>query len=516
MYLEKGSTCRPTESNLTADITKFKLRDTFVCDFLCRRNLLSFILCLNLNEGYQKFIMRVGCVICGDLFVVSDDISATPCGHTFHAVCLIQWIERSKSCPQCRHKVTQKSILKLFFDSSSSSDTQVDPDTLQFQIDNMKFQIRLKEQEIIKLKEDNSCISKRNSDLREEYKTLERKLKDKETTNMALKTQLKYLDELKIKADRAEEKSKILKSQLSVLQDVQLIVSGTNEDVEVMLMSHADSGDSARSLATFCSFLKREMSKAVDDKKRIRNLNLTLKSDMKDLQSSYNTVSEKLDTYEQVNKQLQDDILSLELDNQSLRKKIGRLEEAIASPSGNVKNSALHRLIAESPAPEKLKRPLSSHSDEDDIIATPEIVRQMALMENLDDSIEYIGTSKQPNIIPSTKKIALPGRKPFAVTSMSHSHRLSHDIFAKRKASSLIHGKSQSTTEAVLHDDIGYDGLGGHHKVCEFPIPKPAVFVPKKASCKKSSQTTLKIVSNSGGKVQKTTLRDFFQNTFDD
>lgn len=58
-------------------------------------------------------------------------------------------------------------------------------------------------------------------------------------------------------------------------------------------------------------------------------------------------------------------------------------------------------------------------------------------------------------------------------------------------------------------DLIGYDGMGGHHKVDEFPKPKP-VYLKKK--------TGIKVVTKggSGGRVQSTTIKNFFQNTFDD
>lgn len=47
-------------------------------------------------------------------------------------------LSRSKSCPQCRHKATEKSLVKLFFDSGGADTSHVDPDTLQHQIDSLK------------------------------------------------------------------------------------------------------------------------------------------------------------------------------------------------------------------------------------------------------------------------------------------------------------------------------------------------------------------------------------------
>uniref|UniRef100_A0A182I6W6 Uncharacterized protein n=1 Tax=Anopheles arabiensis TaxID=7173 RepID=A0A182I6W6_ANOAR len=40
------------------------------------------------------------CPICWEL--LSKDVCITCCGHIFHADCLLQWFECSKTCPQCR------------------------------------------------------------------------------------------------------------------------------------------------------------------------------------------------------------------------------------------------------------------------------------------------------------------------------------------------------------------------------------------------------------------------------
>lgn len=39
-------------------------------------------------------MLNLNCVICAELFVASDDVRATNCGHMFHIACLKQWMER--------------------------------------------------------------------------------------------------------------------------------------------------------------------------------------------------------------------------------------------------------------------------------------------------------------------------------------------------------------------------------------------------------------------------------------
>ncbi|XP_027234444.2 E3 ubiquitin-protein ligase TRAIP [Penaeus vannamei] len=465
--------------------------------------------------------MRAACVICGDLFIHTDDISATPCGHTFHTVCLIQWIERSKSCPQCRHKATEKSLVKLFFDSGGADTSHVDPDTLQHQIDSLKFQIRLKEQEMKNFKDNSETLTKQNKGLREECKTITSQLHAKDTTIMALKSQLQFMDRITKEAQKAKEEAKKLREQLRVLQNVESIVSGTNDDVEAMLVSYSNNPDSTRALATFCSILKKEMNKTVDDKRRFRDEATSLRNKLREVKHSYNIASNELTTVQQTNKNLQDDVMSLEKENKSLMKKMEALQQAIVSPSGDVKNSALHRLIAESPAPADLKRPRLSSPDEEDLMITPEVVRKMSRSEQVtppDESFEIVGSqdSTTPPMKGSPSKskfvfqiVLFPGRRPLAVTTnISNKSKQHHNIFAKNKPTLQNIGMSSQLNSQGSGTQIGYDGLGGHHKVDEFPKPRPVLLKKK----------SVKVVTKGGSaaRVQSTTLKNFFQNTFDD
>ncbi|KAK3879756.1 hypothetical protein Pcinc_015700 [Petrolisthes cinctipes] len=445
--------------------------------------------------------MRVGCVICGDLFVPSEDISATPCGHTFHSICLIQWIERSKSCPQCRHKATLKSLVKLFFDTSSADNGEQDPDTLQQQLDGQKFQVRLKDQEINKLKETSGTLTTQNRALREEYKSLERQLKVKESTVLALKTQLQFMDRITKEAQKAKDESKNLREQLKILQNVETVVSGLTRDVEVMLVSYSNNPDSTKALATFCSILKKELNKTIDDKKKLRDEVSLMRRKVKESRQNYDTVAKKLSTVEQINTNLNDDIKALERENTSAKKKVIALQEAVISPSGDVKNSALHRLIAESPAPAQLKR----SQREDCFTVTPEVVRKMARTAEVEvDSDE----DKLCIDLPSESKNQL-NRRPLGDTSNKEvlSSSDHHNIFAKqriRKRTNIGCSFQSSSND----NQVGYDGFGGHHKVEVFPKPNPLL---KK---KKGIRVVTKIGAASS--VQTTTIKNYFQNTFDD
>ncbi|XP_064082592.1 E3 ubiquitin-protein ligase TRAIP-like isoform X2 [Macrobrachium nipponense] len=445
--------------------------------------------------------MRISCVICGDLCVPSDEVSAIPCGHTFHSLCIIQWIERSKSCPQCRHKATEKSLVKLYFDSGDDDNAVEDPDTLQHMIQSLKFQIRLKDTEISKFKESNSQLNKQNKGLREECKTIMKQLGDKESTNLALKSQLKFMEQYKGEAEKAKQNASSLRNQLTEFQNIQLILSGTAKDVESMLSSYSDSSESVRSLATFCALLKKELNKSSEDKNRFRDEAAAMRSKVKDLREKCASAVQSLSRTEQVNKLMQEDALSLEKENRSLKKKVDALQKAVISPSGDLKNSVIQRLISESPAPLKLKR--SCTTIEDEVFAvTPEVVKKKAAALSSDDEIEYLGMQATPMEIqfdsPSPKEnIIEVDRNALAVKTKLSRPRESHNIFAKNKPSLSKLGMSQQSSNSSKSKDdlVGYDGLGGHHKVDEFPKPKMA-FMKKKTGVKVitkrgSKQTTL-------------------------
>uniref|UniRef100_A0A914XKP6 RING-type domain-containing protein n=1 Tax=Plectus sambesii TaxID=2011161 RepID=A0A914XKP6_9BILA len=64
--------------------------------------------------------MRGRCVICTSPFF-QNNCAALICGHTFHLTCILQWLERSKTCPHCREKTSERQIVRqLFFDAEET------------------------------------------------------------------------------------------------------------------------------------------------------------------------------------------------------------------------------------------------------------------------------------------------------------------------------------------------------------------------------------------------------------
>ncbi|KAJ8897696.1 hypothetical protein PR048_003046, partial [Dryococelus australis] len=104
--------------------------------------------------------MIFNCVICSDIFDSASETYITPCGHLFHYVCLIEWLERSKSCPQCRNRTTESNIHRVFF--NIQNDGKEDAGSLRNQIENLKFSVQMKELEVKNATDEVNTLKKRN------------------------------------------------------------------------------------------------------------------------------------------------------------------------------------------------------------------------------------------------------------------------------------------------------------------------------------------------------------------
>ncbi|MCD9639269.1 hypothetical protein HAX54_023677 [Datura stramonium] len=66
------------------------------------------------------------CPICMDELEIDSEASQLPCKHFFHNDCIVPWLNRSNTCPLCRHKLPQEDEdeiekdLELILDSTDS------------------------------------------------------------------------------------------------------------------------------------------------------------------------------------------------------------------------------------------------------------------------------------------------------------------------------------------------------------------------------------------------------------
>lgn len=48
------------------------------------------------------------CPICMEEFGIVTEASQLPCKHYFHYDCIVPWLNRSNTCPLCRHKLPRE------------------------------------------------------------------------------------------------------------------------------------------------------------------------------------------------------------------------------------------------------------------------------------------------------------------------------------------------------------------------------------------------------------------------
>lgn len=159
--------------------------------------------------------MNISCSICAELFRGPDaqNLHVTRCGHVFHNECLSKWLERyqtksitwlnsielkhlsyyyfflrKNTCPECRSKTTNATVIRLFVniaDSSYAEDNEGATDlvSLQSENDNLKFRIiekdgalKSKDETLSRLREDNQKLSTGQTQSRNVILALEQKL----------------------------------------------------------------------------------------------------------------------------------------------------------------------------------------------------------------------------------------------------------------------------------------------------------------------------------------------------
>ena len=64
------------------------------------RKIASFYNLQKVGHAVEKGKMRLQCSTCLERMSPEEDLGSTPCGHVFHMVCVLQWFENKKNCPQ--------------------------------------------------------------------------------------------------------------------------------------------------------------------------------------------------------------------------------------------------------------------------------------------------------------------------------------------------------------------------------------------------------------------------------
>ncbi|GAB1860601.1 TRAF-interacting protein [Camponotus japonicus] len=207
--------------------------------------------------------MNILCVICHDFLLPSEDIVFSRCGHVFHFSCLSRWLERSKTCPQCREKVTENKIYRVYFTfpNSETASDNADSSLLQGRIDSLQFQILVKDKNIKYHLSKIATLEKQNAGLRQEVRKVESEINQKKSAIHALNEQITYFKEkygkYKVLAQKLSQKEK----ELEQFQHMRNIFSkGSLEDIRRMIEKTKDQD----TLVTCISAMRKEFEERLE------------------------------------------------------------------------------------------------------------------------------------------------------------------------------------------------------------------------------------------------------------
>ncbi|XP_011335906.1 E3 ubiquitin-protein ligase TRAIP isoform X2 [Ooceraea biroi] len=159
--------------------------------------------------------MNILCNICQELLTPSDTLLVIYCGHLFHNNCLTRWLKRSATCPQCRQEATEGKIHKVYFTHENDKTiTEIADFALEEQVNNLKFQILLKEKDINFYTTKSANLEKQNVGLRQLVREVESEIKQKNSIIQDLMEKIVDLQKIQLECasfkKRLSEKEKEL------------------------------------------------------------------------------------------------------------------------------------------------------------------------------------------------------------------------------------------------------------------------------------------------------------------
>ncbi|CAB3404884.1 unnamed protein product [Caenorhabditis bovis] len=145
--------------------------------------------------------LRGSCAICQSAFTSAGKISALNCGHTFHFLCVNQWLAVKKECPNCRKRVNVKTgfIEKLFFDVPGFDANNSTINSIDYAAKAEELAAELAVEQNAHLETKRSCAT-----LRDTVKSLEKKImREKEKYNREVPTLRQRNEQLEMMAQEA-------------------------------------------------------------------------------------------------------------------------------------------------------------------------------------------------------------------------------------------------------------------------------------------------------------------------
>ncbi|CAH8531298.1 unnamed protein product [Schistosoma rodhaini] len=234
------------------------------------------------------------CPVCQECFTnaIECNISALPCGHVFHQICIDTWFKTSSTCPQCRIGIKRTFVIsKLYFDMISySSDEQP--------VNSTTFEQEISVSEGSQLKDSKSI------------KSLSVQLHRLRSENMRLDLLCKNLSQ------KSEENSKLLNARDKEISALSTLYSETDKLYEKERQCCRDLRTEISSLKRFlreAEAMKAEaikLRKETEDMENVKKLISSSEDDARELFSRYTSKFENVKET-QIKHQNDSELLSL-------------------------------------------------------------------------------------------------------------------------------------------------------------------------------------------------------------
>merc|ERR1712193_515215 len=186
-------------------------------------------------------------------------------------------------------------------------------------------------------------------------KSLEQKLRNSKDDCASFKNQVKILQSENQRKKDAVRKAAELEEKLKKFETIEVSLKGTLPQMMDRLHSLNDYSDNARQLCEVAEQLKKELINKGSEVKQLAKCLQQKTNECIALKSKKDENIIKVAELTGLNNKLRNDMDHIGDENNDLRVKLNKLQEAIVSPSGDAKSSAIARLVSENPAPKFLE-----------------------------------------------------------------------------------------------------------------------------------------------------------------
>ncbi|XP_005190537.2 E3 ubiquitin-protein ligase TRAIP [Musca domestica] len=410
-------------------------------------------------------MLNLNCVICAELFTQSDDVHVTTCGHMFHFLCLKQWLERSKTCPQCRNKCSDRNIFRVYFNLANLDVSRIDVGSLQDQLDNANLQLKMKEKELNKAEEQIKSAKETQKKCMKTIAGLEKEVKSNNFVVLNYVEKIKVLQNQVKTMDSLRDEVTSLKAQIESLNGINTLLTASTADAEKLLKTESD----PKVLSVCIATLKRELRVCEHKKADIRNQLKAVQNDLRKERDINKSHEERISQLESENYNLLEKIKSLEATGSSKESKSNSngLDNLHKTPFGKVKEEKRYTI---SPTIKENIKKIEESSSPYLNIKSSSVGLVPLFKRNLDNP------AKPPEVGPkvTTAKITTlkisPSKTAGAVRKAKSDLGEKYSIFKKpRMGLSAAAGAGAKTSSMKpLGPNFVFNGFGGSERVDPF------------------------------------------------